>query len=268
MRTVPLFASALTTVREVICDAPRGAPCAEEESAIPCVAIPLSGCFAVERTRQSVVADANTALFFESGSYRVGHPAEGGDVCFVLACEPSAIAEAFANDARSDFERRPFRATHAHLPSRLQLRARLFRRALLLGEVASLAADEEAMGIVAALAGSRAPVVDRARRAAVERVKAHLAGRFREPVTLADAALVAGTSPFTLARIFPASEGTTLHRYLVGLRLASALQAIASGASDLSRVALDAGFAHHSHLTKSFARAFGAAPRRIRERLA
>ena len=264
METVSLFRSPVLEVREVVCDAPRGGPSGDEDSTMPCIVIPLRGCYCVNRRGQGVVADANTAIFFDAAlSYRVAHPVDEGDVSLVIALEPGAVAEAFGNATRPNPERRPFRATHARVPAAVQLRTRLFRRALA-ASPEPLAVEEMALAIVTELAATPPPHLSKARAAAVERAKAFLGRHFREPASLADAARASGTSPFSLAHAFPAATGTTLHRYLVSLRLASALDTIAAGATDLSRVAVDAGFAHHSHFTKTFARSFGATPRAVR----
>jgi AraC-like DNA-binding protein len=267
METVTLFTSQLVTVREVVCDASRGGACGDEYSTTPCVAIPLRGCYSVDRPGRAVVADPNTAVFFDTEPYRVAHPGDDGDTSFVVVCEPAAVADAFGNGGQPDAECRPFRTTHAHVAPALQLRTRLYHGALKAGIVDPMAAEEEAFAIVAALAGTRAAEHKAVHQAVVGRATSFLARRFREPVSLRDVALAAGASPFSVCRVFPAVTGTTLHRYLTSLRLAWTLDAIAAGADDLSRVALDAGFAHHSHFTKTFTRAFGATPRAIRRRL-
>ncbi len=268
MEALPLFSSPLLDVREVLCGATRGEHGDDEQSLTPCVAIPLRGCYIVERQRDAVVADPNTAIFFEPGvPYRVAHPADDGDVSFVIACELGIIADAFGNGARHDAEQRPFRATHAQLAPRLQLRARQFRRSLASCGFEPLLAEESAFAIVAGLAETRAPENTPAQRIVVERAKAFLGEHVCEPVSLGEVAHAARTSPFSLARAFPAVTGTTLHQYLVSLRLAASLDALGAGATNLSRVAVDAGFAHHSHLTKTFVRVFGATPSAIRKQL-
>jgi AraC-like DNA-binding protein len=269
MKAVARFASPLVTIREVICSAGRGGHGAEESSEAPCVAIPLRGCYTVARRSEVAVADPTAAAFFEAGiPYRVGHPADDGDVSFVLAFAPGIAADAFGHGRRPDAERRPFRATHAHLATRVQVQARLLRRTLLAGDVSPLAAEESALTLLAELAAARAPQLDAARAATVTRARAYLAERFREPLTLCDVAAAARCSPFALARVFPAATGTTLHRALVALRLAAALDALGEGANDLARVAVDAGFAHHSHLTATMRRVAGATPSALRARLA
>ena len=53
-------------------------------------------------------------------------------------------------------------------------------------------------------------------------------------------------------------------RYSLRVRLAAALRRIAEGESDLARLAVDLGFAHHSHFTARFGSAFGCTPSRAR----
>jgi AraC-like DNA-binding protein len=60
----------------------------------------------------------------------------------------------------------------------------------------------------------------------------------------------------------------TMHRYLVALRHADVLDALSSGETNLARAAVDAGFAHHSHLTKTLSRAFGTTPSALRLQIA
>ena len=55
-----------------------------------------------------------------------------------------------------------------------------------------------------------------------------------------------------------------MHGYLTDLRLRAALDAMRPSGGDLARVATDAGFSHHSHLTDLFTRRFGMPPSRAR----
>ena len=257
MREALLFQSPMVTIREVVCDAALGHSDAPERNEMPCIAIPIRGCYSVERRRHEVVGDTNTAIFFDTEmAYRVSHPAEGGDVTFAVTYAGEAFAGAFG-------EAQP---THAPLGASTQLHVRLLRRRLRCVADA-IAIEEASLAIATAIAGTARIDLSAKRVAAVERAKAFLGANFRNKVLLADVARAAGLSPFSLARAFPAATGVTLHQYLIALRHAAALDDIAEGASDLSRVAVDAGFAHHSHLTKTFAKAFGATPSRLRARL-
>jgi AraC-like DNA-binding protein len=257
MRERLVFESPIVTIREIVCDAARGHGGAPECNEIPCIAVPLRGCYAVERRRNDIVADANTAAFFYAGApYRVSHPTDGGDVTMALTFDDATFAGAFG-DARP---------SNAPLTAEVQMNVRLLCRRIA-GGGDPLAAEEAAAAIACSIARSARVMLSRARSAAVELAKAFLGDHFREKILLADVARAARTSPFTLARLFPAATGTTLHSYLLALRHADALHEIAAGANDLSRVAADAGFAHHSHLTKSFSRAFGTTPSQLRSAL-
>jgi AraC-like DNA-binding protein len=72
------------------------------------------------------------------------------------------------------------------------------------------------------------------------------------------------TSPFHLAHVFRSEMGVSIHRYLLQLRLALALERLAEGETSLSAVALDLGFSTHSHFSALFRRAFGVTPREVR----
>jgi AraC family transcriptional regulator len=256
MLAKPVFTSPVTAIREIVCDAARGGCGDVERSELASIAIPLRGCYAVERNGHAVVADANTAIFFEAnGPYRVEHPAEEGDVTFAITCDESTASDALDGS----------HPTHAALTPALQLKVRSLRRRIR-SKDDPLAIEEEALAIVAGV--TRAPThLSQRRVAAVERAKAFLGARFRDRVLLSEVATVSGISPFSLARAFPAATGMTVHSYLTALRHAAALDAIAGGEADLARVAVDCGFSHHSHFTKTFVRVFGSTPSAVRARI-
>jgi AraC family transcriptional regulator len=66
------------------------------------------------------------------------------------------------------------------------------------------------------------------------------------------------------ARMFRRHTGASLHRHLLRLRLRAALERIVATLDDLAAVALDVGFASHSHFTDAFRREFGRAPSEVR----
>ncbi len=71
-------------------------------------------------------------------------------------------------------------------------------------------------------------------------------------------------SPFHLAHGFRARTGLGLHAYRTHLRLRAALERIADPALPLTELALDLGFASHSHFTDTFRRTFGRPPSAVR----
>jgi AraC-like DNA-binding protein len=95
-------------------------------------------------------------------------------------------------------------------------------------------------------------------------VRALLAFKLEEPVSLEDVGKAVGVSPFHLCRVFRAVTGTTISRYRHTLRLRAALERVASPDADLSAVAMDYGYSSHSHFTAAFRREFGVTPTEFR----
>jgi len=87
------------------------------------------------------------------------------------------------------------------------------------------------------------------------------------PHSLRALARTLGVSPFHLAHVFRERTGGSVHQYMLQLRVSAALDRIASGDEALSRVALDLGFASHSHFTAAFRRYVGIAPSIARGRI-
>lgn len=265
LRSRLLFGSALLNVRDVACAAPRSGCGPEEQSDAPVLIFPRRGVFECHLHRNSVVGDANSVLLMRTGeTYRVSHPAERGDDCTVLEFDRAVLDEAFgAGDAAAQATR------SVPLPASLQYRMRLFHHALARGADDRLQAEEAALGLLAELAGgSGAAAAVRARRSpAVERARAFIASRPGADVGIGAIARAAHRSEFHLARRFRAELGTSMHRYRLQLRLATALERLAGGADDLAALAVDLGFAHHSHFSASFRRVFGQTPAQARATL-
>jgi AraC-like DNA-binding protein len=229
--------SPVVRVADVTCGEPRGGCGDEEHSAAPEIVVPRRGVFTVHRGRANVVADPTTAVVLH-GEHRISHPADGGDRCTVLAVAPELHEEALG-EARV-------------LPAA--------RRLALARADDPLEAEERALAFLADLAG--APPLRASPR--VEEVRELLAARPTERWTLAGLGRAVHTSPYHLARQFRAATGQTVARYLLGLRLALALDRLAEGEDDLARLAVDLGFAGHSHLTERFRRVHGVPPSQVR----
>ena len=69
-----------------------------------------------------------------------------------------------------------------------------------------------------------------------------------------------GCSPYHLSRIFHREAGLPMRRYLDRCRLRTALERLAEGEKDLAGLALDLGYADHSHFSNAFRREFGMSP--------
>ena len=68
-----------------------------------------------------------------------------------------------------------------------------------------------------------------------------------------------GGSPVYLTQVFQQVEGLPLYRYQLRLRLARALDLLATY-DDLTALSLDLGFSSHSHFSAAFRAAYGRSP--------
>ena len=267
-----LFDSPHVQVGNVVCREQRSGPSPMEWTQIPELVLPRRGVFCVHRSKEKIVADVNTAVLFGAdGEYRVSHPVDGGEECNVLTFPLDVLEDALVGDTE---EGRAWH--HAGLSPPTQLAAAALATALRRGIVDPLEAEESGLRLLTAVAGDLVPVVHEAHRGgtrqsqsvrAVEDARLLLASAPSHRWRLADVARALHYSPFHLARLFRATTGMGMHRYLVRLRLGLALDRLAQGERDLAILAADLGFAHHSHFTAGFRSVFGTTPAAARERL-
>lgn len=116
------------------------------------------------------------------------------------------------------------------------------------------------------LQGAGAAGVDADTAEVAEQARVELGSRYAEDLSLAALARAVGVSRSRLCRAFRRATGTTLHAYRDALRLRQALEVL-PGCSDLTALALDLGYASHSHFGAGFRRAFGLTPSEARARL-
>jgi AraC-like DNA-binding protein len=232
--------------------------------------------------REPVLTDATRVMFYNRGQeYRRRSVAGLGDECEWFAFDPSLIADAMraldpAVDDRGD---RPFTLTHGPSDAEVYLLQRRIVEHLVRDNLPDLLFVEEAMlrilARVTATALGRERPPFRAHRLSTRReheglaqaCRLLLAERLAEPLSLHDVARAVGASPFHVARVFQRETGTTLHAYRQELRLRGALERIAGASLDLARIAVDLGFATHSHFTSAFHRTFGMTPSAWRGKL-
>jgi AraC-like DNA-binding protein len=91
-----------------------------------------------------------------------------------------------------------------------------------------------------------------------------LAQQFFRPLRLEQIARQLGVTAPYLARSYRSTLGSRMHERLMSLRLAAALSRLSDGAADLTSLALDLGFASHSHFTAAFRRRVGIPPSSFR----
>ncbi len=240
------------------------------------LALPLSGVFAKhDGPRRHAIATPNHAVFISAGSpYRLSFPGRIGDKCLTLRFSSAALArvlpEAMAGDG---FDASAF-ANHALLPPAVMLeRSRLMGR-FAREENDPLELEEIGVGLLAASLGAArkqgssrrraATGVTASRRRRIECVKEAISIAPGRKWTLDELAHLAGMSACHLAHVFREQAGTSVYNYVMRTRLAGALAAVLDSGADLTTIALDAGFASHSHFTARFRAFFGMTPLELR----
>ncbi len=83
-------------------------------------------------------------------------------------------------------------------------------------------------------------------------------------LSLAALAEIAGVSPSHFKTLFRQSLGMPVHQYVVRRRVEQAKSLLLSGELPMSEVALNAGFAHQSHMATCMRRVLGVSPREVR----
>jgi len=223
----------------------------------------------IERAgRRRVVANPNHAVLYDADeTYRRELLAPEGDETTFVELRAGAAWELLP---LSTANHRPgFATAEAIVPTDVHLKIHMIevRAREQSAELDDLTADELLADVVTATAGSARPVTEsRSGRgrdelvALVDQTKVALSVAYAEPMTLAELGRRVGSSPFHLARAFRRVTGQSIHRYREGLRLREALRRIRDGETDLSRTALDVGFASLSHFDDRFLRTFGMSP--------
>jgi AraC-like DNA-binding protein len=230
------------------------------------------------RRVEHVAAPGQALLYNRDEPYRVSHPHDDGDACTVLWLDDATAVELVGRyeGGRVD-PRRPFAIGTAPLSPSVVYRMQALRRALAHGHASTLHSEEEALAIASAAIDAGYVARGRRLRPAMSGASRalRLANDLRVSLTVApgrrhalnDLAREHGTSPFALARAFRRHHGESIHQYLIHLRVSAALDRLAQGETALSTLALDLGFASHSHFTTTFHRLVGSSPSAVRDGL-
>jgi len=221
----------------------------------------------------SFIADHSVATVYNRGQlYDRGPISEEGDRCDWFAVPRSAASEALAFHGVEPGGSGPFSFPFVRIEHRTYLaQRRLFSRARAGAPEAEI--DEG----VFALLDEVAEAASRRKRERArdprgvdlsEGIRTLLAGRFEEEWPLSRLSSCFGVSPFRLCRAFKKATGSTIHQYLLTLRLRAALEHLERPGTDLSALANDLGFSGHSHFSLAFRQAFGETPSRCRATVA
>ena len=225
--------------------------------------------------RAPVVANTNCVMLYNAAQrYRRRLLDPRGDHCVFVSIAPCVLAEMIGamDPAVHDRGAQLFMGDHVRIDPRRALAASLLARHIVDSEGHdAMLVEERTLALVAAIArDASAPTrrpSRRPRHAELARaIERELSLQFSRACSLVDIAERVGCSPFHAARVFRAEVGTTIHAYRHRLRLHAALHRM-TGRDDLATIAVETGFASHSHFTEAVRRAFGAPPSHWRGRL-
>ncbi len=272
------------TVSDYVCRACRGGPVGEEHVDNHQVVLLRHGVFCKHVGRQTVTADVNHAVFFDKETtYRVSHPVDCGDRGTVFTLSPRVLrdmlgefdlAHAEQSEAGFPFLSGPCDASvfwsYRELLYRLQADASPSPETMWVEETAlQMMADVLTAAFKShsepTKSGRRSTIREHAERA--EAAKCYLAATLGDHITLDNVAQTVGVSAFHLTRLFKRHTGLTVHRYLTLLRLRESIERLAGGADHLATLAVDLGYASHSHFTDTFRAEYGCTPSEVRSRL-
>ena len=223
-----------------------------------------------------VIADPNVVMFYNKGQpYQRGKVSEQGDLCDWFDFDFTAVIDVIREYDPAVEERwlTPFQFTHTPSVSAIYLQQRRLIHYLhqttcpdpLLVEEVTFAILQQVLANAYQKSGffpqKNHPS---AHYDVVHEVKALLAMRFKDAITLTEIATAVYTSPYHLSRIFHQYTGFTIHNYLNQLRLRTALGYLAQSDMHLTDLGLELGYSSHSHFTQAFRRTFGTAPSTFR----
>ena len=238
-----------------------------ERQNLNAIALPISGVFSKhDAPGRHVIGTPSHAVFFAADApYRIGFPGGIGDRAITLRFGEDLAPEQFS---RSDGETL---TSQGLLPARaMMLRnllwTRLERAEADEFEAETLGLDLLNMALKSVRSGNPAlrSQTQTRRRRALERVKEAVALAPSRKWNVANLADIANLSPFHLCHVFRDHVGTSIYDYVLHERLAQTLDAVLDCGDDLTAIALDAGFASHSHFTARFRSFFGCTPAALR----
>jgi AraC-like DNA-binding protein len=135
----------------------------------------------------------------------------------------------------------------------------------------TLRSEDDAVALLVSVFGRVAPARVAAGRPSTAAARRALAADAREALAcdprlgLVELGRLVGASPHHLSRVFREEVGVSISRYRRELRLRRALEGLGE---DLARVAADAGFADHAHLSREARALLGVTPSELRREVA
>lgn len=247
-------------VHDVVCESKAG-PGHSEPVGDFHVILPRRGVFVRRSEGRQVLADVHAALVCFPGEIQVvDHPTGDGDRSTMLVIE-DAWRDAAPLSTGAHAVGPPVWHYHQNLLANLAF-----------GSTLPLALEETTLAILDFIAnstvscntiGRRTSTQHRHRRLVTD-CRALLASSPSRSWTLDALGKAVGSSPFHLARVFRSVIGTSIHQYLMRLRISEVADRLWDGADDVTSLAVECGFADHAHLTRTFRQIIGTTPSEYR----
>jgi AraC family transcriptional regulator len=227
---------------------PAGLEIPSHEHANPFFCLILEGCSTQTCAGRSWTISASTLMVFPSGLAHANRWHDSGGRVLHVEFTPSWLERLSGRSAVLD---RP--ANYEEGPP-VWLARRLFQEHRRNDAVTPLAAEGLALELLAEC--SRVPTRSGTMRrpAWLDRVEDFLHEYVTRSLSLDEIATVAGVSPDHLARSFRRYHGCTIGEFVRRQRVERACRQLAMSDASLVEIALEAGFADQSHLTKVFRR--------------
>ena len=269
----PLYRGALFAIDDWRCaghDTPRRK---EEWCGDDRIVVTRRGAWELEIAGSARLADPMNVTFWNRDAhYRVRHPVPGGDECTVFRLTPlgeQALRE--RSPSRNAPESGPTFMNRSRLidgQTYLLHRFALERARQAHSAADPMAVEEPALAFLDLVTSESAahaltvPVRGLSRH--VDRACDIIARDFMKPLTVESIARGVQCSPFHLSRQFRRATGVTLYRTVVQMRLRSGLERLLDEPANVATIALDSGFASHSHFADAFRAEYGCSPSEAR----
>ena len=231
---------------------PPGAFLERHVHARPIVCVMLEGSFDHVGDRRSHDCTPGTVLIEPAGDPHGNAIKRGGARVLVVEPEPSDELQRAVEGLleSSAYFRHPGVVSRAHALAR-ELAAK--------DAAAPLALEAGALDLLAVAARLRS-YARGAEPAWLRRVRETVEDRFRDPLRLSELAREAGVHPAHLSRAFGERYRETIHARVRRLRLEWAVRRLVESDDPIARIALAAGFADQSHLTRALKARTGMTP--------
>jgi len=223
------------------------------------VLFPLAGTFRWHVGRTTSLLDPNHVMFVETDEESWDTHPTGSTVTCLIATVATPLARRLWRSSA------PFAARTTRASSRLQADYTWFAAAITNSDQPAAVWEERAVQLLAdatAEAGGAAPPPRCAATELARRAK-ELFGDHGELLSLAELAELLDVSPAHLTASFCRAEGVPIVRYQIQLRIMRALRELPY-TNDLAALAVELGFASHSHFSTAFRARIGVTPSQFR----